>query len=270
MDPLSAAVLGLVQALTEFLPVSSSGHLVLGKTLLHLSPPGGAAFEVAVHFGTLLSVVVLFRQDIAALLTASFELLIAPRDLPARWRDDERLRLIAAIVVGAVPAGLVGVAFKDQLEQAFDSPLLVCGALVVTGVILLTTRFVAAGARTVDLPRAVAIGIAQALAIIPGVSRSGSTIACAMLLGVERVTAARYSFLLSLPVILGATLLKIRDVATGAFDTQFLISLGLGAAVSFVVGLFALWLLMQVVRRGHFAHFSWYCFAVGGVGLALL
>lgn len=270
MDPLFAAILGLVQALTEFLPISSSGHLVLGETILEVSPPGGAAFEVALHFGTLLSVLVLFRRDVLDLLSACVDAVRAPGRIAEQWRGDPRLRLVGAIAVGMIPAGVIGLAFKSTLEQAFDSPRLVCGGLLVTGFALLSTRFAPVGDRPVGSLHALAIGLAQAIAIIPGISRSGSTIACAMFLGIERVTAARYSFLLSVPVIAGATVLKARDLFAETFDGAFLAALGIGAAVSFVSGIGALWLLMQVVRRGHFAHFSWYCFAVGGIGLVLI
>ncbi|MCA9559057.1 MAG: undecaprenyl-diphosphate phosphatase [Myxococcales bacterium] len=269
MDLLSAALLGLVQALTEFLPVSSSGHLVLAEALLGADMGTGAAFEVAVHFGTLLSVAVLFRRDLRDLLAAAFDGLRGG-GLSARLREDARLRLLLAIVIGCVPAGVVGVAFKDQLEALFDAPRLVCAALIATGVYLLASHFAQRGDGEVTPGRALAIGVAQAVAIIPGVSRAGSTIATAMFLGVERDLAARYSFLMSLPVIFGATLLKARDLLDAPPSADALVALGVGALVSFVAGLGALALLMRLVRRGVFGHFGWYCLTVGVVGLALL
>lgn len=270
LDPLAAAILGLIQALTEFLPVSSSGHLVLGEIVLGVDPAGGAAFEVAVHFGTLLSVLVVFHRDIGRLITAVFGALAAPTRLRERWRDDPELRLAGAIIAGCVPAGVVGLVFKDQLEAAFDRPALVCAMLIVTGLILLATLRAPTPHGQMSVNRAVAIGVAQAFAILPGISRSGSTIAAAMFLGVERELAARFSFLLSLPVILGATLLKARDLIEAPPPDGALIGLAIGAGVSFVVGIGALVLLLRVVQRGWFAHFGWYCLAVGIIGLAML
>ena len=178
MDPLSALLLGLVQALTEFLPVSSSGHLVLGQALLGVQT-SGAAFEVAVHFGTLLSVLVVFRSDIARLVEA-----VLRGGYRARWAEgDAELRLVVAILVGCLPAGLLGLLFAAELEEAFDSSRVVCGALIATGVVLLASGRARPGEKDVSLGRAVLIGFAQAVAIIPGVSRSGSTIATAMFLG---------------------------------------------------------------------------------------
>lgn len=268
MDVFSAALLGLIQALTEFLPVSSSGHLVLGKAVLGVEMGGGAAFEVAVHFGTLLSVLTLFRADVVRLLAALPRVLKTPR--AALDGEDPELRFILAIVIGCIPAGVVGVLFKDELEAAFDSPKLVCGALIVTGVWLLSIRLAKESSGDLSPMRALLIGAAQAIAIIPGISRSGSTISTAVLLGVERELAARFSFLMSVPVIAGATVLKARDLAEAPPAADMLTALAVGAVVSFVVGVAALWLLMHLVRRGRFADFAWYCFAVGGAGLVLL
>ena len=256
MDALSAALLGLLQGLTEFLPVSSSGHLVLGKALLgvHLDG-GGAAFEVAVHFGTLLSVLVLLRKDVGALLAATGRALRSPGRIAQQYREDASLRLVAAIVVGCLPAGIVGVLFKDELEAAFSSPRLVGGALLFTGLLLLSSRLVRTGDREITLGRGLLIGVAQAVAILPGVSRSGSTIASAELLGVAPERAARFSFLLSLPAVAGAMLLELRHPeALGALGLPAL----LGGLVAFVSGYGSLLLLRGVVHRGNLFMFALY------------
>jgi undecaprenyl-diphosphatase len=270
VDPLSAAILGLVQALTEFLPVSSSGHLVLAHRVLDVSSQKGLAadaFAVAVHFGTLLSVFIVFWPDISALFRSVGRAARKPFSVKSQWRDDPDLRLTTAILVGCIPAGFVGLLFKDQLEAAFHAPTLVCWALVGTGCVLLTTRFARSGHGSVGLGSACLIGLAQAVAIIPGVSRSGSTIAMAMFLGIEREQAAKYSFLLSLPVIAGASGLKAMELGAQSLPEGTWFSLGLGALVAFVVGIGALKVLMVVVKRGAFSHFGWYCIAVGTVGL---
>ncbi len=265
MDPLSALILGLVQALTEFLPVSSSGHLVLGQALLGVKS-AGAAFEVAVHFGTLLSVLLVFRRDVAALVTA-----VLKGGYLKRWAEGEpELRMVLAIVVGCIPAGIVGLLFRTQLEAAFDAPRLVCGALLATGVLLLASGRAQPSDGHVTLGGALLIGCAQAVAIIPGISRSGATIATAMFLGVERELAARYSFLLSLPIIFGATLLQARGLLDSPPDAQLTLALSTGVLVSFTAGVGALLLLLNFVRRGWFAHFGWYCLAVGVTGLIWL
>lgn len=263
MDPIFAALLGLVQAFTEFLPVSSSGHLVLGKTVLGIEGLEGAAFEVAVHFGTLLSVLVLFRREVLDLLRSTFRALRRPSTLGEQWRTDPTLRLAGAIVIGCIPAGVVGVLFKDELEAAFGAPRLVGFALVGTGLLLLASKLAPRGDRPITLGRGLLIGVAQAIAILPGVSRSGSTIATALFLRVEAETAARYSFLLSLPVIAGASALKAKELVEQPPPPELLNGLLIGGGVSFVAGLGALWLLMGVVRRGWFAHFGWYCLAIG-------
>ena len=268
---LNAAFLGLIQALTEFLPVSSSGHLVLGKVILGMDlESGGAAFEVAMHFGTLMSVIVLFFGDIIRLLKATGRLLKGVGHLKALWHEDPDIRLLVAIIIGCIPAGLVGLLFKDQLESAFNDPRGVCVALLCTGILLLSTTLAPAGKESIRPLDAVIVGVAQAVAIIPGISRSGSTISVAQFLGVDRVEAARYSFLMSLPVIFGATLLKGKDMMANPPPSETLTALALGAAVSFVVGLGALWALMQLVRQGRFSVFGWYCLTLGVVGLILL
>ncbi len=273
MDPLSAILLGLVQALTEFLPVSSSGHLVLAHEILNLSQNSGLAadaFAVAVHFGTLMSVVVVFWSDIKDLTVTSLTAITAPRSIPQGLKEDPKLQFVVAIIVGCIPAGIIGLLFKDELESAFGSARLVCAALIGTGFILLLTRFFSGGQKTVSVSTGLLIGFAQAVAIIPGVSRSGSTIAVALFLGLERDHAARYSFLLSLPVIAGASGLKALELVGQSLPAESWLSLGLGAVVAFIAGIMALRMLMLVVRRGAFSHFGWYCTAVGVIGLNIL
>ena len=273
MDVWSAIILGLVQALTEFLPVSSSGHLVLAHALLNIGQAHGVAadaFAVAVHFGTLGSVFLVFFEQIRSLFSTVIEVVRRPSTFQSTWSDNAELRLAAAIIVGCIPAGVVGLLFKDQLEAAFNSPLVVCWALLGTGLVLLLTKAAPVGDRHVGLPSGLLIGLAQAVAIIPGVSRSGSTIATAMFLKIEREEAARYSFLLSLPVIAGATLLKGKELLGANIESSVWLALATGALVAFVVGVVALRVLMMVVKRGAFAHFGWYCLGVGFVGLFLI
>lgn len=263
MDPLSAGILGLVQALTEFLPVSSSGHLVLAQTVMDVPSLGGAAFEVVVHFGTLLSVLVLFRREVRALLASTWCALRHPSEIKEQWAEDSGLRMVAAIIVGCVPAGVIGVLFKDELEAAFGDPRMVGYGLIGTGLLLLATLRAPKGDAPITLGRGLLIGLMQAAAILPGVSRSGSTISVAMFMRIDHEHAARYSFLMSLPVIAGASVLKAAELAEQPPPSGALAGLAVGGAVAFVAGLAALWLLMGVVRRGWFPHFGWYCLALG-------
>ena len=263
MDPLSAGILGLVQALTEFLPVSSSGHLVLAQSLMQIDSMGGAAFEVVVHFGTLLSVLVLFRKEVRELLAATWRAMRHPSEIKEQWADDADLRMVAAIIVGCIPAGVIGILFKDELEAAFGDPRMVGYGLIGTGVLLLATLWAPKGETPITLGKGLLIGLMQAAAILPGVSRSGSTISVAMFMRIDHEAAARYSFLMSLPVIAGATLLKGAELIENPPADGAIAGLAVGGVVAFVAGLAALWLLMGVVRRGWFSHFGWYCLALG-------
>jgi undecaprenyl-diphosphatase len=254
-----ALALGIVQGLTEFLPISSSGHLVLGQKLLGLSEPE-LLFDVVVHVGTLLAVTVYFHKDIFMIIRSLWA-----RDQKAR----QGRRFIILLAIGSVPAALAGFLLKDLFESLFASILAVGCALLFTGFFLLLTRLAPNG--QIRLPgcgpgRAFAVGIAQALAITPGVSRSGSTIACGLLLGLERSFAARLSFLLSIPAILGALLLQVLNLSAGqAVDYGPLITGGLSAAIS---GYLALIFLIKLVHQGRLHLFAPYCFLVGGLAIA--
>jgi undecaprenyl-diphosphatase len=252
-------VLAVVQGLTEFLPVSSSGHLVLTQALLG-TREGDIFFDIVLHLGTLGSVVAVYRREILRLLRF----------------DAVALRYILALVVGTIPAVVIGLLFKDSIEALFHSPLFAASGLFVTAGILFSTRFSASDAtglsepwepRAPDLTKALLIGCGQAFAILPGISRSGSTIAASLWLRMPRAEAARFSFLLSIPAIFGALVLQLSDgVAPGANWTWMILS----ALVAFGVGLLALrWTALAVVQA-HFWKFSVYCVVVGAVALVVL
>jgi undecaprenyl-diphosphatase len=247
-----AFILGCVQALTEFLPVSSSGHLVLAQSLMESdSIGGGAAFEVAVHLGTLLSILCLFWRDV-------LDLLIGFRRPTPEWRQ-----LLQFILLGSVPAGVIGLLFKDELEAAFSSTTGVGVALCLTGLILLSTLRLN-GSRVEHTWRdALWIGCAQAVAILPGISRSGSTIAAALALGISRAHAARLSFLMSIPVVAGAGVLKGLDLLETPPSSDVITALWVGGGTAFIVGLGALQLMLRWVQRPAFSLFGLYCLGVG-------
>ncbi len=259
MNIANAVVLGIVQGLTEFLPVSSSGHLVLGQRLLGVNEPS-MLFDVAVHVGTLVAVVAVFRNDIWAMLQGLWDRGTAGRT---------GRRLIWLVVVGSVPTAIIGLLFKDRFEAMFSSCLAVGVALLITGTLLAVAGRAPAGDRDAERTgagRALLIGAAQGLAITPGLSRSGSTISVALLLGVDRKLAAHYSFLLSIPAILGALLLQVRDLEAGqAVDWAPLL---IGGAVAGVTGWAALRVLLRVVQAGRLHWFAPYCWVLGLAAVA--
>jgi undecaprenyl-diphosphatase len=254
LDAASAAVLGVVQGLTEFLPVSSSGHLVLGQQLLGLTEPE-LLFDVAVHVGTLAAVVVVFRADLWTMVKG----LWARGPQGARGR-----RLLWLVALGTLPAAAAGVLLKSLFESLFASPAAVGAALLFTGCLLMATRLAPSGDRGLARTgpgRALGVGLAQALAITPGVSRSGATIAAGLFLGLERETAARLSFVLSVPAILGALVLQLAHLDPA--QAPPLAPLLVGAATAAASGLAALKLLLRLVRSGRLHWFAWYCWALG-------
>jgi len=265
MDTLSSILLGIVQGLTEFLPISSSGHLVLFQNLLGFHEPE-LLLDTSLHIGTLAAVLLYFRGDVAAML-GELRDMAAPRGEEASRRSlAERIRgsMVVWVIVGNIPTALIGLGFRAPLERMFGSVSLVGAMLLVTGLLLVLTRFVPAGDRRLGALAVLAVGTAQGLAIIPGISRSGATIACGLLFGLDRDLAARFSFLLSIPAIMGALILQV--AAEGGNGPGVFVLLA-GGGTAALVGLFALKVLMGMVRRGRISWFAPYC---GLVGLAVL
>jgi len=262
MNSVEALLLGVLQGATEFLPVSSSGHLVLAQHLLGDFEQPGVLFDVLLHVGTLVAVVIYFRRDLAGLLSSL-------------WRRDEQAavqrRMVLLLVAGSVPTAIIGLLFKDLLVGLFERPLLVCFMLLVTGGLLwLAERLRSrAGSRTeLSFADALLVGTVQGCAIIPGISRSGSTIATLLLRGVDGETAARFSFLLSLPAVFGAALLSLDELNQVPAGTT-LPYLG-GAVAALVTGLFCIHFLLGVIRRRRLHWFAFYCWSVGVLGLLFL
>lgn len=253
-----ALVLGFLQGATEFLPVSSSGHLVLGQVLLDLDLPG-VQFEVAVHVATLVSVVLVYRARIRKLGGGVFR------------GDPEALRYIGLLFAASLPIVLVGAFFRSAVEALFESPFVPAVGFLVTGALLWTTR--AALKRKdwpgLSLPVAVAIGVAQALAVVPGVSRSGSTVVVALWLGVEAEEAAAFSFLMAIPAIAGAAVLQVLGTADPGAGIP-VEALVLGSAVAAVTGVVAIRAFVSLLARRTFHRFALYCWSLGLGFLAYL
>ncbi len=255
MTYFDAFILGLLQGLTEFLPVSSSGHLVIMGSILGVHEPG-ITFEVILHFGSLLAVLIFFRKRILLLVKSLFD----------SSMKKERM-LIAYIVIGTIPATVIYLLFKDFFENAFKNPLMASMMLFVTGFILLSTRIKHDGTKDITLMSAIIIGISQAFSIIPGISRSGTTISTGMLLGLKPSEAAEYSFLLVIPAILGAVVLKFGEIRN--LDSALIGQYGFGLLVTFVSSLFAVYAVLALIKKGKFEYFAYYCFAAGAFGLYL-
>lgn len=263
MDIIQSFLLGLLQGLTEFLPISSSGHLALGRYFLANEAETEITFEVVVHFGTLCSIVLYYRKEIWSLIKAGFAFLREPSEK----KSDPQVVMIGYILVSMIPAFIVGFTLKDKVEAVFMNPLLVSGMLVVTGVILFLTRFPKEPTKKLSLSASLLIGIAQSFAMIPGISRSGSTISTALYLGIRREDAANFSFLMVIPVIAGAMILQLKEMLeTGTTNTQ-LLSLMVGFVTAFVSGYYALKYLIIILKRKGFHYFAYYCWIVGGAGL---
>jgi undecaprenyl-diphosphatase len=263
---LEAFILGLLQGATEFLPVSSSGHLVLVQALMRLSS-AGVGFEVLVHVATLLAVVICLKKDVAGLVKGLLSLL--RRVFGARraaHTDEERLAL--AVVTGTIPAVAASLLLGDWVQAAFGRPDWAAGFLLVTGAVLLLTRLCERGERRLGPGVGLIIGLAQAMALLPGVSRSGFTIAAAIFLGVPRGDAVRFSFLLAVPAIGGAFLYTLASGPSGILEVPALPSAAAFLA-ALASGCIAILVLLRAVKRGRFELFGLYCLAAGALALAL-
>jgi len=254
MTVIDAFILGVLQGFTEFLPISSSGHLVIGQQVLGLELPGNV-FEVVVHMGTLLSVLAVFWKDILRLLSTLVE--------------KKTQIYILALIVGTLPAVIGGLSFKTTLEGLFDNVTYVALALFVTGIILITTRWIPHRDGPLSLGRGFIIGVAQMVAIIPGISRSGITISMGLFLGVSAEKAARFSFLLAIPAIAGAGLLTWLDLSQQAVSTIPVPALLTGLVSSFLMGWIALKWLLGMLASGRFYWFGVYCILVALITLGV-
>lgn len=274
MTLIESILLGIIQGLTEFLPVSSSGHIELGKALLDAEPKDPLLFSIVVHAATALSTIVIYRRDILQIILDLFKF---------QW--NESTKFAAMILLSMIPVGVVGVLFEEQIEALFNGQIVLVGfMLLVTGALLFFSDRYHSQDGPVTFPKALIIGIAQAIAILPGISRSGSTISTALLLGIDRSRAARFSFLMVLPPIIGATLLKLKDYLEGgeevANSTAMAvadsaaaagdvgpIALVAGFIASFLAGLLACQWMIALVKRSKLDYFAIYCFVAGTVAI---
>ncbi|MCK8826944.1 undecaprenyl-diphosphate phosphatase [Natroniella acetigena] len=247
MELVRIIILGIVQGLTEFIPVSSSGHLVLFQHLFGVQER--LTLNVFLHFGTLISVVIVFWSDIIEIVK-----------LKPKYR-----KLTFYLLLGTIPAGVIGVLFEDYFEQLFSSVTFVGFMLLITGLLLWLSDRIELKRRNLDemkLSDSLLVGFAQAVAILPGISRSGATIVTGLFKGLDRKLAARYSFLLSIPVIAGASLIKAVDLVRIGLGEIGLLELTLGTATSAVSGYFAIRLLIKLINQERLSIFAYYCWVL--------
>ena len=253
MNWLEALLLGLIQGLTEFLPVSSSGHLELGKVLLGVEAESSLVFTVLVHGATVLSTIVVFWKDIFRLIKGLFAF---------RW--NEETKFVVKIFISMIPVAIIGLFFKEEVEGFFTGNLVLVGfMLLVTATLLLFTHFKKSNTRPVGFLDSFIIGIAQAIAVLPGISRSGSTISTGLFLGNVRADVARFSFLMVLIPIIGANLKDLMDGGMAGDGSVSAMPLLVGFLAAFISGLFACRWMIGIVKKGKLIYFSIYCYIVG-------
>lgn len=286
MTFVQAIILGIVQGLTEFLPVSSSGHLAIMKNLLHMNLETGALYDVLLHVATLAAVCIVMRKDILKLIVECISIIrdiftnaviffegLADRNSKSDYIEimsTAYRRFVVMIVVSTIPTGILGFLLNDIIETV-ESELLVPGiCLICTAVIILISDFLSEGtkkAKDMSAGDAFAIGTAQGIATLPGLSRSGTTITACILCGIDRKFAVKYSFIMSIPAIFGALILKISDVSKESVSGGEIVSYIVGMIIAAVVGYFALIFTTKIVQKKSFKYFAFYCFGIGVVSI---
>ncbi len=254
MTILESIVLGVVQGLTEFLPVSSTGHLILIRSLFGIEDVNGLAFDAILHLATATAVIVYFFPDIWQLMQTALRKL---GRLPVNKRDET---LLYSLLIATIPAVVLGLSLESLMEKTFRHPLLVAGVLIAGSVFFMYAEWIyqnRAQTNIINPAKGLKIGFFQALALLPGVSRSGATISGGMILGLSRSEAARFAFLMAVPVITGAGLKKFLELITSDEVIPWF-SVGIGAAVSFATGLAAIHFMLQFVRSHTLWPFIWY------------
>jgi len=258
LEIIDAIILGIVQGLTEFLPVSSSGHLELGKAILgdKSIPQESLLFTVVLHFATALSTLVVFRKDVWEIIKGLFQF---------KWNEETRFSL--KIIISMIPAAVVGLLFEEQLEGFFGGNVAFVGyMLIITALLLYLADRARETEKKVTYLNSFIIGVSQAIAILPGISRSGATISTSVLLGVDKTKAARFSFLMVVPLIIGK---MAKDIIGGElqFQSEHTLAMGAGFIAAFIAGLAACTWMIQLVKKSKLSYFAIYCFIIGCIAI---
>ncbi len=259
MEIINAIILGIIQGLTEFLPVSSSGHLEIAKAILGEGKVGEESLlmTVVLHFATALSTIIIFRKDLIEIFLGLFQ-----------FKNNEAFQFSLKIVLSMIPATLVGVFLNDEIEALFGGALTLVGSmLLITGLLLLLADRAKASEKQVEVKDAILVGISQAIAILPGISRSGATISTAVILGIDKEKAARLSFLMVVPLIFGKMAKDFFSGEISATDTNFLV-LFIGFIFAFLTGMLACKWMIKLVKSSQLKYFAYYCFAIGSIVIA--
>ncbi len=259
MNWLEALILGLIQGLTEFLPVSSSGHLEIGKALLGIEAGETLMFTVVVHGATVLSTIFVFRKDLWTLFSDSLSL---------KWNDSTRYNL--KLLISMVPVVILGLFFKEEIEQFFTGRVVFVGTmLLITAALLASTYLRKSNKREIGYLDGLVIGLAQAIAVLPGISRSGATISMGLLLGNKREEVTRFSFLMVLVPIIGANAKDILDTGFAGMERIGFMPLAVGFVAAFLSGLLACKAMISIVKKGGLLWFALYCAVLGIVAIVL-
>lgn len=265
---MSFILLGLVQGLSEFFPISSSGHLVILKNLLKVELPG-ATFEAYLHFATILAVIYLFNQEIKKLIISflkSFGALLQGRRIKSIFQDDPFAKYAWFLIISTIPAAVIGLTLNNYFETLFDKPIITSLMLFVTGTILwFGSRVYKGGNKTIQNAKgsdALFVGLAQTVAIVPGISRSGMTVLACLSKGFDKDFAARYSFILSIPIILGATIFKIKDIFFLNVPIYIMLISGIAA---FISSYGAMRIFIGILKKGKIYYFSYYLWIISAV-----
>lgn len=257
MSVIEALVLGLIQGLTEFLPVSSSGHLEIAQAFFGIKGGNNLRFDLLLHGATVLSTLIVFRKEIAELILGLFKF---------RWDDNNKY--IVMLIISAVPAGIAGVLFEDKIETLFTGKLVFVGSmLLLTSLLLTIANFKPAGKRKIGFFDALIIGIAQMIALVPGLSRSGATITTGMIIGNERSNLAKFSFLMVLIPILGAIFLKFVSGDLTSESSVQLLPMIIGFVTAFITGMLTCKWMVNIVSKGKLIYFAIYCAVIGLIAI---
>jgi len=259
MEIINAIILGIIQGLTEFLPVSSSGHLEIAKAILGENKVGEESLimTVVLHFATALSTIIIFRKDVLEILNGLFQ-----------FKNNDSFWFSLKIVLSMIPAAFFGVFFNDEIEVLFGGDLTLVGSMLLfTGLLLFLADKAKASGKKVRIKHAILIGFSQAIAILPGISRSGATISTAVLLGIDKEKAARFSFLMVVPLIFGK---MAKDILSGdiQYENTTFIPLLIGFIFAFLTGIFACKWMIKLVKSSQLKYFAYYCFAIGVIVIA--